>query len=88
MADDNVIPLRPRKRKIYVRGAARSILTEAINAVVDPVAIVIVAIGREEKYCLKYTIEDGSHLDFDALSRAEAMVADAKNSFIRGDGDE
>jgi len=67
-----VVKLR-RARKETIRGAARSCLTSALDAIPDAHGVVIVALGLNGKFAVR-TANYDSLKDFDMFSRAGATI--------------
>jgi hypothetical protein len=76
----NVVKFR-KKRRETIRGAARSVLTEAMASVKNPQAVVIVALGRDGSYAFRSAICDDVH-GFDVYSRAGAAVEKERMALI------
>lgn len=70
---------KPRKQGI--KGAARRQLTDAVNHVGSPVAVVIYTQNAEGVFAVRTVHLDTMHM-FDVLSRAEAAIAADKPSFM------
>lgn len=75
-----VLKLR-RPRKETIRGAARGALTEAMQAVWKPGAVVIVALSADGSFALRTVRTDFQH-DFDVYARAESVIFRQKNTLI------
>lgn len=70
-----------RPRKGTIRGAARSMLTEALDGVGKPHAVVIVAIGLDGTFSIRSANYE-SIADFDMYARAASVVEREKQRLI------
>lgn len=68
----DVVRLR-RPRRVHLRGATRTALTEAMTSVREPVAIVIVVLGKSD-YSLRTVSSKSEILDIDMFGRAGAII--------------
>jgi hypothetical protein len=72
-----VIPLK-RQRKGTIRGAAREMLTSALDEHPKPVAVMIVVLAADGRFAYRNASYDGQIHDFDRLARAEAILTREK----------
>ena len=68
----DVVPLR-RPKRTTVRGAARSVMTDAFAAIPKPSAVVIVVLGADGSYALRSSRMEDVRA-FDMFSRAGAIM--------------
>lgn len=78
-----VIPLKRPKRQT-VRGAARALLTDALDHVGTPTVVVIYTQNAAGKWAVRTAHVEGVHL-YDALSRAEGAINRDKAGFVECD---
>lgn len=69
-------------RKETIRGAARSVLTDALNSVGKPVAIVIVALGHDGSFAMRRASYEEPFKAFDVLSRAGSVIDKVKVDLV------
>lgn len=67
-----IIPFK-KKRKVHMRGAARQMLSEAMDRVGKPVAVVIYAHSEDGTFAVRTVHEDSVEL-IDVLARAETAI--------------
>jgi hypothetical protein len=79
-----VIALReaPLPRRKFIRSHARECLTEAAAAVRDPVAVLVVAIGRDGRSDIRLTLEEGAITETDLYGRAAIVIDRAQHAVL------
>lgn len=73
-----------RRRGETVRGAARKMLTEAMDSVGTPHAVVIVVLGADGRFAHRLARTDDIRA-FDAFARAGALLDREKMEFMESD---
>lgn len=74
-----------RPRKGTIRGAAREMLTNAMNTVERPAAIIMVALSADGRFAVRMCNHSNDIRDFDAYSRASASIDMQARRLIEGD---
>jgi hypothetical protein len=75
--------IRFRKpRKGTIRGAAREMLTSALDEHPKPVAVMIVVLAADGRFAYRNASYEGLIHDFDRLARAEAILQREKLSLL------
>lgn len=76
----------PRKRNETVKGVARQIVTEATRQVVEPSAVIVIAINAATgDYALRMTNDRDSIKPCDVYGRAIAMLTKAQMRLLEVD---
>lgn len=63
-----------KPRRSTIRGAARSLLTDAMGGISKPIAVMIVVLGSDGKYSLRTANYTDAIHNFDMYSRGAAAL--------------